>query len=148
MLSKYQSVFSFALCSTLCTVALAKPHPQHGGHGHGGGYRPAQTDTTTTSVVAGATSVAAAASPSASSGTATTGGTTSGTTSSSGSVSGKGLIYYSGPPLTAYNAADIAFSLDWADAADTDGASLGTFVPMSSGIARKSLCLGNEQQSC
>lgn len=142
MLSKYQSIFSFALCSALCTVALAKPHPQHGGwHGHGGGNGPAAPVAAATA----ATSVAAAASPAADSGTS---GTT--TTSSSGAVSGKGLIYYTdnSPPLAAYDAADLAFSLDWSDAAAADGASLGTFVPMCSGIPGKSLCLGNGAQSC
>ena len=137
MSSRYHSIFSFALCSALCTVALAKPHPQRGGggHGHGGGHGPA----------APATSVAAAASPAASSGTS---GTT--TTSSSGAVSGKGLIYYTNnsPPLAAYDAADLAFSLDWSDVAAADGASLGTFVPMCSGIPGKSLCLVNGAQSC
>lgn len=133
MLSNYQSIFSFALCSALCTVALAKPHPQHR---HGGGWGPPAPVATSTPAVAAATAATSAASPATSSGTTTT--------SSSGAVSGKGLIYYSGPPLSAYNAADLAFSLDWADTAAADGASLGTFVPMCSGLAQgESLCLGN-----
>ncbi|CAF9935124.1 hypothetical protein IMSHALPRED_010116 [Imshaugia aleurites] len=131
MLSNYQSIFSFALCSALCTVALAKPHPQHR---HGGGWGPPAPVATSTPAVAAATAATSAASPATSSGTTTT--------SSSGAVSGKGLIYYSGPPLSAYNAADLAFSLDWADTAAADGASLGTFVPMCSGLAQVSSCTG------